>query len=68
MDVVVGVLEMEGIYIGATRFWNNEEGKLMMKKINLNPKKWRELNWVAVDRLVRVMWVFVNEEEKVGED
>lgn len=66
MDVVVRVLEMERIYI--YRFWNNEEGKLMMKKINLNPKKWRELNWVAVDRLVRVMWVLVNEEEKVGED
>lgn len=55
-------------YIYIYRFWNNEEGKLMMKKINLNPKKWRELNWVAVDRLVRVMWVLVNEEEKVGED
>lgn len=40
----------------------------MMKKINLNPKKWRELNWVAVDRLLRMMWVLVNEEEKVGED
>lgn len=66
MDVVVRVLEMERIYI--YRFWNNEEGKLMMKKINLNPKKWRELNWVAVDRLLRVMWVLVNEEEKVGED
>lgn len=66
MDVVVRVLEMERIYI--YRFWNNEEGKLMMKKINLNPKKWRELNWVAVDRLVRVMWVLVNEEEKVGKD
>lgn len=66
MDVVVRVLEMERIYI--YRFWNNEEGKLMMKKINLNPKKWRELNWVAVDRLLRVMWVLVNEEEKVGKD
>lgn len=55
-------------YIYIYRFWNNEEGKLMMKKINLNPKKWRELNWVAVDRLLRVMWVLVNEEEKVGED